>query len=272
MRVLTILVRYGTSSYPRAEEEIDDIFRRRMPEVQRSVLVVDNALPEGFIEPGDGRTVIGGDNTGREFSAFDAGLAYVGDRIWDYDLINLATSAFRELYRDYLERFRPAVLASLGSRSVCLGHIDCYNVPIQIEGCTSQHWLRTSCVFLPPTELRLLGTLVSAGPREGWFSGDASAPFRSDAPLSSTYQRLIIDWVTGKDIGQGVTWHSRISLDRDGLDEFEQKTLCLLNEHLFGMRLRAAGCRTIDVTWLSGVLARSRSPRGLEYTLVAAAR
>ena len=259
MRVLSIFARHGAAKYATAESDLAGIFRTQLPEVERDVVVVDTALKPGEAEVSSGRVVIGGDNSAREFSAFDTGLEYLGDRIWDYDLINLATSAFRELYRDYLERFRPAVLASLGSRSVCLGHIDCYNEPIQIDGCTSQHWLRTSCVFLPPTELRLLGTLVSAGPRERWFSGDASAPFRSDAPLSSTYQRLIIDWVTGKDIGQGVTWHSRISLDRDGLDEFEQKTLCLLNEHLFGLRLRAAGCRTIDVTWLSGVLARSRS-------------
>jgi hypothetical protein len=182
----------------------------------------------------------------------------MGERLWDYDLINLATSAFRELYVDYLERFRPDVLASIAGKSVCLGHIDCYNEPIQIEGCTSQHWLRTSCVFLSPTELRILGTLASAGQRDRWFSGDPASPFRPSAPLSSNYQRLIIDWVTGKDIGQGVTWHSRINHDPEGLGEFEQKTLCILNEHLFGLRLRAGGCRTIDVTWLSGLLARSR--------------
>jgi hypothetical protein len=257
VKVLSILARYGTAQYATAEADLAEVFRAQLPDVERDVVVVDTALRPGEAEVAQGRVVIGGDNSAREFSAFDAGLAYVGDRIWEYDLINLTTSAFRELYRDYLERFRPAVLASVTAKSVCLGHIDCYNEPVRIGGCTSQHWLRTSCVFLSPTELRILGSLVSAGQREQWFSGDPSAPFRSDAPLSSNYQRLIIDWVTGKDIGQGVTWHSRISLDRKGLAEFEQKTLCVLNEHLFGLRLRASGCRTIDVTWLSGVLGRS---------------
>jgi hypothetical protein len=264
VKVLSIFARHGVANYATAETGLAEVFRTQLPDVKRDVVVVDTALRPGELEVSPGRVVIGGDNSAREFSAFDAGVEYVGDRIWDYDLVNLTTSAFRELYRGYLDRFQPAVLASVASKPVCLGHIDCYNEPIQIDDCTSQHWLRTSCVFLPPTELRILGTLVSAGQRDQWFSGDASAPFRSDAPLSSTYQRLIIDWVTGKDIGQGMTWHSRISLDRDGLAEFEQKTLCLLNEHLFGLRLRAAGCRTIDVTWLSGVLARSR-PSDVEW-------
>ena len=78
---------------------------------------------------------------------------------------------------------------------------------------------------------------MSTNDRERWFSGDPSQPFRSDAPLSPTYQRLIIDWLIGKDIGQGVTWHSRVRLDDRNLPEFEQKALSILNEHLFSLRL-----------------------------------
>ncbi len=61
----------------------------------------------------------------------------------------------------------------------------------------------------------------------------------------------------GNDIGQGVNWHTRIALDDENLPEFERKAMAILNEHLLGIRLRAAGCRTIDVTWLSGLLARA---------------
>ena len=32
---------------------------------------------------------------------------------------------------------------------------------------------------------------------------------------------------------------------------FEQKALTILNEHLLAIRLRASGCRLVDVTWLS---------------------
>jgi hypothetical protein len=261
MRVLTIFVRTGTTKYATAEEELSQLFRTQLPQVERTTIVVDTALPPCEAERSTKRVVIGGDNSVREFSAFDSGVAAAGHDIWDYDLVNFTTAAFRQLYWDYLERFRPEVLSSIVGRAACLGHIDCYNRPIEVRGCVSQHWLRTACIFLPPTELKILGTFVSTRDREEWFSGDPSAPFRADAPLSDSYKKLIIDWLVGNDIGQGVKWHTRITLDEENLPEFERKAMAILNEHLFGVRLRAARCRTIDVTWLSGQLAgRRREP------------
>jgi hypothetical protein len=260
VRVLSIFVRHGTARYAGAEAALADLFQRQLPDVDRDVVIVDTSLTPGDVTSTRQGTVIGGDNSAREFSGFDAGLAHVGDNLRQYDLVNLATSAFRELYQGYLERFRPAVLAAAAVRPVYLGHIDCYNEPIQIMGSTSQHWIRTSCVFLPPALVSNLGTLVSTSERERWFSGDPAMPFRADAPLSPTYQALIIDWLTGKDIGQGVTWHSRLSLDDRKLAEFEQKALSILNEHLLSLRVCAAGGQTIDVTWISGVLARGCPP------------
>jgi hypothetical protein len=259
MRVLTIFVRTGTTKYATAEQELAELFRTQLPDVERHTVVVDTALPLCETERKPGRVVIGGDNSVREFSAFDSGLAYVGDDLWNYDLVNLTTAAFRQLYWAYLDRFVPEVLAAVADRSVCLGHIDCYNEAIQVWGFNSQHWIRTSCIFLPPTELRILGTLVSTRDREQWFSGDPSAPFRRDAPLSETYRRLITDWLTGNDIGQGVKWHTSLTLDEENLPEFERKSLAILNEHALGLRLRGGGCRTIDVTWLSGMLAGRRA-------------
>jgi hypothetical protein len=260
MRVLTIFVRNGTEKYPAAEQELTDLFQTQLSGVERDTVVVDTALPKCVVEQQPGRILIGGDNSSWEFSGFDSGLSHVGNDLWNYDLVNLVTSAFRQLYGEYLERFRPEVLASILGRPVCLGHIDCYNEAVEVVGCASQHWVRSSCVFIPPTELKILGTMVSTRERELWFSGDPAEPFRSDAPLSAAYRRLITDWLTGQDIGQGVTWHSRIGLDETSLPLFEQKAMAILNEHLFGLRLRAAGCRTIDVTWLSGLLARRARP------------
>jgi len=118
-------------------------------------------------------------------------------------------------------------------------------------GFVSQHWIRTSCFFLPPAEFGILQSVQSVSGRDRWFSGDPERPFRDDAPLSAGYQRLIIDWLTGGDIGQGATWHSAMSLDTGQLAIFEQKALAILNEHLLAIRLRASGCRIVDVTWLS---------------------
>jgi hypothetical protein len=265
MRVLTIFVRHGTDKYERAEQELADLFQAQLPGAERHTVVVDTARPRHEIERRPGRVVIGSDNDSWEFTGFDTGLAHVGDDVWAYDLVNLTTSAFRQLYADYLERFRPEVLQSIVGRPVCLGHIDCYNEAIEVGGCTSQHWVRSSCLFVPPLELKILGTMISTGERSRWFSGNPQEPFRTDAPLSAVYRRLITDWLTGQDIGQGVTWHSPMGLDTANLQRFEQKTMAILNEHLLGIRLRASGCRTIDVTWLSGLLARRR-PGPIDWT------
>jgi len=258
VRVLTILVRFGTAGYPLAEAQIDEIFRRQMPDVERSVLVVDNALPRAFTEPGDRRVVIGGDNSGREFTAFDRALEHLGDEIGQYDLVHFATEAFNSLYVAYLERFDTALLKAMVNRPVCVGHIDCYNDPIEVLGFHSQHWIRTCFFFLPPTEVRLLGKLTTVGTadRPRFFSRTPGTPFLPDAPISATYRAYIVDWLEGRDIGQGVAWHSSFALSQDTLTLFQAKSVAIMNEQLFGARLRAVGCQLVDVTWLSTMLKR----------------
>jgi len=256
--VLSIFVRHGTDKYPDAEQRLSLLFRNQLPRIRRDIVVVDTALPRGEFERRPGRVVIGGDNSSWEFSGFQAGLSHVGDELAEYDLVNLATSAFRQLYADYLERFNAEVLDAICGRPVCLGHIDCYNEEIAVLGHPSQHWVRTSCLFLRPTDLQLLGSVVSTGERSQWFSGDPRAPFLPDAPLSMAYRRLITDWLTGRDIGQGVTWHSPMVVSGQALKRFEEKALAIINEHMLTIRLRAAECRTVDVTWLSGLLARRK--------------
>jgi hypothetical protein len=255
MRILTILARFGTDKYPHAEEEIAAIFARQMPQVTRTVVVVDNALPREFVEEQNGRTLLGGDNRFFEFSAFDRALDYVGPALASYDLIHFATSAFNTLYVAYLERFDAHLLGALANRPVCVGHIDCYNEPVSLLTFHSQHWMRSCFFVLPPAEVRILGSFGSIANPGRFFSGRADQPFREDAPISETYRRYITDWLTGADV-QGVTWHSTFVLDQQTLSAFERKALCIMNEHLLAIRLRAAGCALVDVTWLGAQLAR----------------
>jgi hypothetical protein len=256
VRILTVLARFGTEHYERAEQEIDDIFRSQLPEVERTVVVVDNALSAPGAAPRGPRQLIAGDNSAREFSGFDRALAAIGGDIAQFDLVHFATSAFNRLYVGYLERFDTRVVQSIIGRPVCLGHIDAYNEPVAIRGFHSQHWIRTGFFMLPPSEVRILGSFVSLRHPENLFSRNPAAPFRRDAPLSETYRRYILDWLAGGDIGQGVTWHSHFQVTEETLAEFEQKALSILNEHLLSIRLRAGGCRLIDVTWAATMLGR----------------
>jgi hypothetical protein len=257
MRVLTIFVRHGVDQYAGAEEIVDAILERQLPGLERDVIVVDNALPPETVQSCGARTLLGADNRQREFSAFDRAVGSVGPSIAGYDFVHFVTSAFNTLYTRYLERFTLPVLRSAAGRAACLGHIDCYNEPVRLGPFVSQHWMRSCFFFLRPDVVRALGSFVSVPDGSAYFSGDPAAPFRSDAPVSDVYRRYIIEWLTGGDIGQGVTWHSKIPLTRDTLPSFESKTLAIFNEHLLSVRLRALGCRVVDVTWLSSLVGRT---------------
>lgn len=262
MRILTIFVRAGEAKYRNAEGELHELLDATFPGVSRDLVVVDNALPPSHLEVAPGRTVIGGDNVAWEFSALDRAVAFVGAGLFRYDLVHVATSAFNTLYTGYLQRFTPDLLERIRGRAACLGHIDCYNEPVHVLGFRSQHWVRTGFFFIPPAELQALRTCVSVADPAEFFDDGSDQPFRPDAPLCPTFRRYIVDWLTGGDVGQGVTWHSRLSTDPDGLAGFRLKALALLNEHLLSVRLRALGCALVDVTWLAAAV-RAGSPVNL---------
>lgn len=253
------MARHGTAKYPEALPRIDEIFRRCMPRASRRTVVIDNALPQGHVEPGPGgATVIGGDNSVWEFSAWDEGIRFVGAELDGYDLVHIATSAFDTLYTGYLKRFDDALLAEVARRRVACGHIDYYDAPVTILGEVSRHWIRSSFLVLAPAELRRLGSLVSLGPaqRAALFSGDPAAPFRADAPVSGTYRRYVTDWLLGAGTGQGTEWHSRFELTAATLGFFEQKAMAIFNEQMLSIRLRAQGCALADTVWAATALAR----------------
>ena len=259
LRILTLMARHGTEKYTEASPRLDDVFRRRMPGAIRRTVVIDNALRPGRVEAGpSGATVIGGDNSAWEFSAWDEGLRFVAEDLDSYDLVHLATSAFDTLYTGYLDRFDGRLLAEVARHRIACGHIDYYNEPITLFADRSQHWIRSSFLFVAPIELRRLGSLVSVGPAEraAIFSGDPTAPFRADAPLCETYKRYVTDWLLGAGTGQGVEWHSRFVLTAETLDFFEQKATAIFNEQMLSLRLRAQGCNLADTTWAATVLTR----------------
>ena len=162
MRILTLFARFGSEQYETALDDVDALYARQLPGSHRTTVVVDNALEVGHeSRRSETCVVIGGDNQEWEFSAWDQALAYVGGDLLSFDLVNLCTSAFRTLYVAYLDRIDGDLLAALGGRSVALGHIDYFPRPVRLFNYCSQHWLRTSFVFLPPHELLALAPLAT---------------------------------------------------------------------------------------------------------------
>jgi len=252
LRILTLLARHGTAKYADSLPQIKALFARQMPEVSHACVVADNSLPPGHDELlEDGTRLIGASNDAWEFSAWDSAVAYVGSRLHDYDFVHLATSAFRQLYVKYLDRFDTRMLEPARGRAMAVGHIDYYNESVVLLGLRCQSWLRTSFVMLPPTEVDLLGSFVSVKDGTGFFSGQPQSPFLDAAPISLGYRQNILGWLTGDGTGQNTEWHSRFKLDDTTLAYFESKATAIFNEQMLSNRLRTQGCAVVDATWLA---------------------
>jgi len=261
LRVVALMARHGVEAYAGAFDELRAFYDRRLPGLAREFLIIDNALPPPYREPIEGGMLMGAAGGAREFTSWQAGLDALGDRLVEFDFVHLATAAFRELYTPYIERFDERMLGAVKGRAAAVGHIDRYDTPVRLFGRVSQSWIRSSFVFLPPAELRLLKSLVSMTDGGALFSGDPAAPFQPDAPIDAAYQAYIAGWLTGEGTGQGQTWHSRFKLDAETLPLFEAKSLAILNEHALTLRLREQGCAAVDATWLATVSAKRRDGR-----------
>jgi len=262
LRVGTVLVGHERESTLNALAKIDRIFETQAPDVVRSTVIVDNSLPRtemSLLRPDV--IWIGGDNSFREFTAWDRGLAQLDRMRERVDLVHLATSAFDSLYTGYLARFDTPLLKAASAAQAAVGHIDYYDDPIEIFGRQSQHWLRTSFVFIPSAAISALRSVLSFEAPERIFASDPERPFRAEAGISERYQRYILSWLTGEGTGQGVTWHSRFDLTHETLPTFHLKALAILNEHLLSLRLRELGYPVVDVAWLAHELAATSGLR-----------
>jgi hypothetical protein len=260
MRVLILFVRHGEERYRNALDELAELYDRRAPELMRSTIVIDNALPASLSkEIGPDSALLGGDNTSWEFSGWQRAICELGNVIKKFDVVHLVTSAFRTLYTDYLERFSTQIAELAAERPIAVGHIDYYPHPVRVGPFVSRHWIRSSFWLINPYELLRLRTLVSLENAADLFSAQAGWPFAETAQLSYGYQRLIYNWLTTREgTGQGTTWHSRFELNDMTQTLFQNKTAAIVNEHLLSIRLRAQGTHLLDLTYLAEMIDAGR--------------
>lgn len=253
LRVLTLLVRHGTEKYPGACDRLDDLMSRILPDVQRRIVIIDNALAPETCTEEQGRKLIGGDNTFWEFSGWDRGLQFAGE-LDRFDCIHFATDAYEQFDAAFPAQFGVPALQSLRFGHAAAGHIDFLNEPAELFGRPVQSWIRSSFFFLLPATVTALGSMVSIRDKSLLFTGDPARPFRADSPVSGKMAGYVSEWLTGEGLGQGVQWHSRFELSESTLPFFEAKATSVLNELMLSERLRALGCWIADITWLRRVL------------------
>lgn len=250
MKVLTLFVRYGDKDYGGAFKRLCEMYQR-IDGLEYDALLIDTAMPlDCEVALGSRGYLIGGDNTRREFSGWNSALAKLGDRIDDYDLVHVVTSAFENEYNGFYPYINRAMFDyAARNPEVVLAHVDAYPAPARLLGRTFQTWGCSKFLIAQPRRIRALGSFTGELDFGDVFSADASTPFRADAPLSDNYRQYLVDWLTGGGLPHG-QWHSVFEMGAANLARFHSKAMSILDEHGLSMRLRESGARIVDYTWL----------------------
>jgi len=246
LNVLCLYLRYGTSDYRESALELRGWHESKMANARVTTWIIDNKIEGEFdgVDLTTGFRLLSGDNTQREFSGFQKILLQHRKEIESYDVVHFVTSAFNTLFIGYLDYFSMDCLPLIAHRPICLGHLDSYDKPVQIDGSSSQSWIRTCFFFMSPESVYSISGLVSFADERRFVDEDGR--FLADNGLSENYKNYIDRWLSGEKM-QGVSWHSRIADGR----AFQGKTLAILNEHMLSIKLRKAGINLVDFYWLN---------------------
>lgn len=251
MKILCLFVRHGSVQHAEALARLDQWYRDHGLLGNRTLWIIDNALPPGLDpqSPAAGVEVRPGDNRAWEFSAWERALREAGQAGASYDVVHFVTSAFNTLYTEYLRHFRPEMLPAVAANPLCLGHIDGYAAPVVLAGESSANWIRTCFFFLAWRHAVELAPWARFDSAAVVFADETTTVMRAEAPLSADYQQHIRTWLEGTEVG-GHAWHSPIGAGRDEVRRFQAKTLAILNEHSLALTLRRRGLALADFCWL----------------------
>jgi len=249
IRILSLFVRYGDKDYEGAYEALTE-FYMSVGDVCVTSVLIDNALEPGLSTDLDNTShLISGDNSRREFSGWDAALSAFAERMQEFDLVHLVTSAFQNEYNGFYPLIDHEMLEYVAqTKRVMLAHVDAYPEKVKLYGRSFQTWACSKFLFSRPENIFGLGMLVGPFSESDLFSADASACFLPDAPLSVNYQSYLVDWLTGDGLPHG-KWHSTFEYSKETSGKFRSKALSILDEHNLSMRIRESGVQIVDFTW-----------------------
>ena len=251
MRILCLFVRHGVEAHPGALEMLDGWYERHGLLAQRTLWVIDNALPPDAspVELAPGRWLRAGDNRAWEFSAWERALREARAEAPGHEVIHCVTSAFHTLYTGYLGHFQPDMLDYVLDRKVCLGHIDSHPTGFELEGRHFDSWIRTCFFFLARPVADAVHPWVQQRDPARYFRSRDSTAFREEAPLSPGYRHHLTAWLHGAEIG-GHRWHSPVGGGAAEVARFQHKVGAILNEHEFSLTLGRLGLSAVDFCWL----------------------
>jgi hypothetical protein len=253
-RIFAVYLQLGDQHQAAGLGELRRQVKRLFPRSPASFLVIDNALPAAAVPMVDGDvTLLAGDNSNREFSGWDRGLAWLRAHreVATTDIILLANDTFHRSYGiEYLQLFRPAAVGWALRRDALVGYMDAFPEPVQAFGRELRSWVRTSFVVTTAGTLYALLPLQLGDVDAQVFSSTPGQFFGPDAPLSDRYQAYLHTWLFGERVGTDgfeERWHSQAQLTEANSESMRQKARCIFAEHQLSARARDLGVPVVDV-------------------------
>jgi hypothetical protein len=245
------LVEFGQQREQAALDLLVPTLRRVCPGALVRTVVLDNALDNtAEVEIDHDLHRVPGDNTLREFSGWDAGIAWL-EKYYEPDPASILVLANDTVVRtDKHDRVRdlpPDRIAAV-SRGALVGWIDEYPRRAQLFGFELRQWVDTSLVI---AEWRTLAALLPLArpPVDEAFADDWRAIFREPSPLSDNYRAYLKTYFFGHH-GDGEFehgWHAQEPLTERNFEAFKLKLRCVFCEHLLSARARALGIPLVDI-------------------------
>jgi hypothetical protein len=249
--LFAVLVTFGPAHRADALDAVRRVAARLQGELRG--VVVDNALDGNLeIELDAAFTVVSGDNTQREFSGWDRGLAWLDAAFAGSpdDLLLLGNDTLHRSYgRAWLDGFVPARLASAVGQGGLLGWVDAYPGEFALFGRALQRWIRTNLVAGSRAVIDRLRPFALPFSDDETFTSDLAQFFRAPSPLSDNYRRWLRTWLFGEPAGAdfGDRWHSAAPLTSANAAAFRAKVRSILCEHHLGARARELDIPLVDV-------------------------
>lgn len=203
-------------------------------------IAVDNRKCSGSPTTIGRWTVVPGDNSAREFTGWQAGVAHARQQgstdVWMF--VNDRWDAYGAVSPFLADPHLPDVIHSIGG--LC-GHVDRFPISTNVLGHSTSAWVTTNVFLLANAAYERLGSLVSVDNES--LSTVLAADFHSNAGPQWDYSRIdkafaaaIEDWLTGQRRHLDSAWYRAAPLNQENWPEFRAKALSILNEHLLTAR------------------------------------
>lgn len=250
--VYLVLLEFGQEHEEAALDLLFSTLRRILPGASLRGAVVDNAIT-GASELAIDRDLhrIGGDNTLREFSGWDRGLAWLEQRYapGPNSIVVLANDTVVRPDKHARVRDIPIDRVAEASRGALVGYVEAYPRPVELFGLSLRQWVDTSLVIAAQSTFAALRPFARPFPDDQLFADDWRVVFQEPSPLSDNYRAYLKTWLFGEPMDGEFEhrWHANEPLTESNFEASKTKLRCLFCEHLLSAHARARGIPLVDI-------------------------